>query len=200
MARTVAERKAALRERLIGLAEARIAAGGLKGVKARDLAREAGCAVGAIYSHFDDLDALLLEVNGRTFSRIGAVVAASCDPQEPDPGARLTAMALAYLHFAADHYHLWRALFDVEMSAEGPVPQWYLDALDTLFSHIAAPVSELFPDMDARELDLMVRALFSSVHGIILLGLEHRISAVPVEQIERMIAQILSRVGNTRLS
>jgi hypothetical protein len=49
--------------------------------------------------------------------------------------------------------------------------------------------------MPADELDLMVRALFSSVHGIVLLGLERRISGVPRPQIEHMIAQVLSQIG-----
>ncbi|SNT22713.1 TetR/AcrR family transcriptional regulator [Antarctobacter heliothermus] len=197
MASKVAERKAALREKLVSLAEARIASGGLRALKARDLAKDAGCAVGAIYTHFEDLDALALEVNGRTFVRLGAAVSAAVDGHEGSPHERLIAMALAYLHFAADQPRLWRALFSADVSSDGPVPQWYVDALGGLFEHIAEPVAELFPGFDARELDLMVRALFSSVHGIVLLGLEKRISAVPIDGIERMIAQLLVQVGNT---
>jgi hypothetical protein len=41
----------------------------------------------------------------------------------------------------------------------------------------------------------MVRALFSAVHGIVLLGLEQRISGVPPERIEQMIAQVLEQIG-----
>lgn len=188
-------RKAALREKLIELAEAQIAAEGLASLRARSLAKEAGCAVGAIYTHFTDLNALVLEVNGRTFRRLGSSVAASVTAAaDQPPRARLIAMSHAYLHFAADQAFLWRALFDVEMSADGPVPQWYLDALGSLFSFIAAPLADMFPDMPEDELDLMTRALFSSVHGIVLLGLEKRISGVPLERIEQMIAQVLSRI------
>ncbi|KUF09681.1 TetR/AcrR family transcriptional regulator [Pseudoponticoccus marisrubri] len=201
MAGKVAARKAALREKLVDLAEAQIAAEGLASLRARDLAKQAGCAVGAIYTHFDDLNALVLEVNGRTFRRLGATMARAVDGAEgQSPNARLTTMAQAYLHFAADQPTLWRALFDVEMSADGPVPHWYLDALGNLFSYIAEPLAELFPDLPARELDLMTRALFSSVHGIVLLGLERRISGVPVDQIEQMIAQVLSQIGNRSVS
>ena len=60
-----------------------------------------------------------------------------------------------------------------------------------LFALIAAPLSQVFPDWDRDEIDLMTRALFSSVHGIVLLGLEKRISGVPQNQIERMIALLL---------
>ncbi len=48
---------AALREALVSAAERTVAAQGLSGLRARDLAREAGCAVGAIYTVFPDLDA-----------------------------------------------------------------------------------------------------------------------------------------------
>jgi AcrR family transcriptional regulator len=189
-------RKAALREKLIELAEAQIASGGLESLRARELAKEAGCALGAIYTHFDDLNALILEVNGRTFRKLGARVAgAVAQTQGAAPTDRLIAMSLAYLGFAAQQHRLWRALFDVKMSTDGPVPQWYLDALGGLSSYIADPVSELFPEMPETELDLMVRALFSSVHGIVLLGLENRISGVPMENIEKMIAQLLGQIG-----
>lgn len=197
MAGKVAERKAALRQKLIELAEEQIADGGLSGLRARELAKQAGCALGAIYTHFDDLNALVLEVNGRTFKRLGQAVAAA--DRSGSPNDRLIAMSLAYLQFAAAQPRLWRALFDVEMSTETEVPQWYMDALGNLFSHIAEPLADLFPEKDSRALDLMTRALFSSVHGIVLLGLEQRISGVPVPQIEEMIAEVLGQVGNTRL-
>jgi len=192
----VDERRAALRLKLIDLAEAQIAEGGLVSLRARDLAKGAGCAVGAIYNHFDDLNALILEVNGRTFSRLGeAVGGAVAQAEALDPKQRLIAMSHAYLDFAAEQQTLWRALFDVQMSLDGPVPDWYLQALGGLFAYIAAPLREMLPDMPEAELDLMTRALFSSVHGIVLLGLERRISGVPIDQIREMIAQVLLRMG-----
>jgi hypothetical protein len=97
------------------------------------------------------------------------------------------------LAFAAENTRLWRALFDVQ-AEEAEVPDWYRAALDDLFSNIATPVAEIYPDKAPEDLVLMVRALFSAVHGIVLLGLENRISGVPVDQIERMISEVLSRL------
>jgi len=113
-----------------------------------------------------------------------------------DPNAQLVTMSHGYLHFASEHAHLWRALFDLEMSVEGPVPQWYLEELAAVFGLIAAPLARLFPDMAPDQLNLMVRGLFSSVHGIVLLGLERRISAVPLDQVERMLSHIIGQIGN----
>jgi signal-transduction protein with cAMP-binding, CBS, and nucleotidyltransferase domain len=75
------------------------------------------------------------------------------------------------------------------------VPEWYLAELAQLFAHIGRPLALLFPELPRDELDLMVRALFSSVHGIVLLGLEKRISGVPRPQIEHMLGQVLSQIG-----
>ncbi|GAA6182611.1 TetR/AcrR family transcriptional regulator [Shimia sp. NS0008-38b] len=196
MAGKVAERRAALRMKLIDAAQTQIEHGGLSSLKARDLAKEAGCALGAIYNVFDDLHDLALEVNGRTFKKLGAAVTASYAGSEA-PRARLIQMSNAYLDFAAAHPKLWRALFDIEMPADGPVPDWYMTSLGGLFANIRQPLSELFPQMDEAELSLMTRAMFSAVHGIVLLGLENRISGVPPEHIRTMIAQVLSRIGPT---
>ena len=197
MAGKVAIRQAKLREALIDAAEAQIATGGLATLKARPLAQAAGCSLGAIYNIFDDLDALVMAVNGRTFRRLGAQVSAAVrTAADQSPAAQLVCMSHGYLHFASDHTHLWRALFDLEMSVEGPVPAWYLEELGAVFGLIAAPLARLFPDMARAELDLMVRGMFSSVHGIVLLGLEQRISAVPLDQVERMLTQIVTRIGN----
>lgn len=196
MAGKVEARKAALREKLVEAAELRIARDGAAALRARDLAQDAGCAVGAIYNAFEDLNAIIMAVNGRTFRKLGARVAASQLGAEAEPPTRrLILMSTAYLHFAVENTLLWRALFDLQMSADSGVPGWYLEALEQLFANIAQPVAELFPDHDADSAALMVRALFSAVHGIVLLGLEQRISGVPPEHIERMISQVLTELG-----
>jgi AcrR family transcriptional regulator len=188
----VEERRADLRTRLIELAEVQIAQGGIAGLKARDLAKEAGCALGAIYNVFDDMNALVMAVNGRTFKRIGVEVGGAVIGHEAEPPVqRLILLANAYLAFAAENHLLWRTLFDLEMADDGTVPEWYMAELRSLFAHIAKPVAELYPTLASRDLELMVRALFSSVHGMVLLGLQNRISGVPRENIHQMIAQIL---------
>lgn len=194
MARKTEERKAALKEKLTDIAEAQIAREGAASLRARDLARKAECSVGQIYNVFPDMTALAMAVNGRTFRRIGERVAGSVDKGQP-PIEQLIALAGAYLAFATQERNLWRALFDLE-ATQTEVPQWYLAALEQLFAHIAVPVAALFPELDKVETARMTRALFSSVHGIVLLGLERRISAVPEPEIARTIEIMLRRLGN----
>ena len=198
MAKAAEERRKALRDTLIDLAEAEIEANGIAALKARPLAQAAGCSVGAIYNVFGDLEAILIAVNGRTFRKLGQFVANALEGKSELPATeRLVAMSYAYLDYAATHPRLWRALFDVQMSKDMDVPDWYLEELGRLFGYIDGPVQECFPQMDQGEVSLMTRALFSSIHGIVLLGLENRISGVPRDQMRNMIALILrSSTGN----
>lgn len=195
MARDTAKRREDLREKLLDIAEADIRENGLAALRARTLAEQAGCAVGAIYNVFDDMTGLILAVNGRTFRRMGAFVSDEMkEGADTSPTGVLVTIAKAYLSFAIENPNLWRALFEVEMSTEGDVPAWYMDELGRLFSIISTPIAELNPDASASEVDLMTRTLFSSVHGIVLLGLEKRISGVPRERMEDMIEYLLNRV------
>lgn len=195
----VEERRNDLRAQLVALAEDQIAREGMASLRARDLAQKAGCALGAIYNVFSDMSALVLAVNGQTFARIGVEVGGAVRGHEHEPPERrLILLARAYLDFADRNHHLWRALFDIDLPDGELVPDWYRRDLKALFSHISIPVSELFQEFGEREVDMMTRALFSSVHGIVLLGLQNRISGVPRNAVEEMIEILLVRLASGR--
>lgn len=184
-----------LRNKLIDIAEQVITSNGLSAVRARDLAKQAGCSVGAIYTVFEDMDKLTMQVNGRTFKRLGEKVGGAIDGMDDlPPTERLIALALAYLDFAKENARTWSALFNVRMSRDSDVPAWYTSELGLLFAHISKPVAELRPDLPNDELILLTRGLFSSVHGIVLLGLQRRISGTPPEDLPIMIRLILSNL------
>jgi AcrR family transcriptional regulator len=173
-----------LRRRLIDLAEAQVAQGGAASLKARDLAGLAGCSLGAIYTVFEDIPALIMQVNLRTLARLGVAARQAHG---------LDALGQAYLRFAGANFYLWRALFDLP---PGPVPDWYQAALDAMFALIDAPIRVLFSDMSVADQTLMVRALFSSVHGIVLLGLQGPDQPEPPADVARMVSLVLRQVGN----
>lgn len=186
-------RRAELRTRLIELATQQIATGGLTAVKARPLAEGAGCSLGAIYTIFADLHDLILAVNGETFAALGAHVASAFTPDEP-PEDQLVTMAQAYLSFAETHPKLWRALFEIEMSEGMELPDWYVAAVDQLFALIDQPLIELYPELGTDEIRVRTQTLFSAIHGIVLLGVEQRLSAVNPDDLPRMIRYLLHSV------
>mgnify|MGYP001044082319 FL=1 len=194
MAGKVAERRKVLREDLINIAEATIARDGLSGLRARDLATQAGCALGAIYNVFGDLNDLVLAVNARTFHALGTDVAAALAQAPQDPTDQLIVMGQAYHSFAAEHHNLWRALFDVERAEGEAAPDWYLAEMGQLFTYIHDPLASLNPKMTQADLLLLTKALFSSVHGIVLLGLDEASAGVRSHNIDAMISLILKQM------
>ena len=200
MASKTEQRRQDLRDKLTDAAESIITTKGAGEVKARELAKLADCSVGAIYNAFGDLNDLIMAVNGRTFRALGSHVSSALDGHNVPPQQQLIIMSHAYLDFAAKNTLTWRALFDLQMSTDMKVPDWYLRELGQVFALIAAPLRILFPNWDKPKIDLMTRALFSSVHGIVLLGLEKRISGVPMDQIEDMIAVVLANVTSSENS
>ena len=195
MAGKVEARRAVLRDTLIAHAETRIKADGLKNLRTRDLAKDAGCALGAIYNVFGDLNDLVLAVNARTFHRLGAAVAETLAQAPQNATQQLIVMSHAYHRFAAENFNAWRALFDIERPAGEAAPDWYLAEIGQLFAYIDAPLSVLFPDHDAQKRALLTKALFSSVHGIVLLGLDETSTGAPAAQVDEMFSVIFNHLA-----
>jgi AcrR family transcriptional regulator len=188
------ERRAKLREDLILAAERSISARGLAGLKTRDLAREIGCANGAVYNLVDDVDELILLVGSRTLRRLDAALTEAEAFGPPSPAATLVRIAVAYCDFADENLELWRALFEHRMAPGKPIPEWAISEQMDLFRHIYRPLAVLFPERTPDELGVTARSLFSAVHGMVLLGLEQKLIAVPIEALRREIATIVKAI------
>jgi AcrR family transcriptional regulator len=188
------ERRAKLRETLILVAERSIASKGLAGLKTRDLARQIGVANGAVYNLVEDVDELILRVGSRTLDRLDAALTAAEREGPAAPDQILVRIALAYCDFAAENLELWRALFEHRMQRGKPIPQWAIEQQMNLFRHIYRPLAALFPNRSAAELGVTARSLFSSVHGMISLGLEQKLIAVPITVLRREIATIVKAI------
>ena len=192
-ARTEA-RHQALREALLAAAERRIAESGLAGLKARELAQEAGCALGALYNVFEDLDALVLAVNARTLEALEAAVSGAA--ANGDPVARVQALADAYVGYAAAHRQRWATLFDHRMAGGRPLPAWYAALLARLFAQVEAPLAALRPRMAEAERASLARSLFSAVQGVVALGLDEKLGPMPEAQLRdhvRLLSGALAR-------
>ena len=178
-----------LRDALLAAAERAIAESGLPGLKARDVAREAGCALGAVYTAFADLDALVLAVNARTLDALDAHLraAAASRPEAEGPVPRVAALAEAYLDYATRHRPRWAALFEHRMAAGRKSPGWYKEKQAELFGHIEAPVAALRPGLGGAEAAALSRTLFSAVHGVVSLGLDEKLAPMPEDALRAQL-------------
>jgi AcrR family transcriptional regulator len=194
------QRRARLRDALVTAAEQAIAQQGLGALRARALAEEAGCAVGAIYNVVEDLDDLVLLVNARTLEALERDLSAADRAGEPAEGpnatiARLVRMALAYLDFAAAQTPRWRTLFEHRMPAGREVPVWYREQQQRLFTHVEELLLELQADESRVRRALLARSLFSAVHGLVVLGLEEKLQAIPLPVLREQVRFVVTAIG-----
>ena len=193
-----AERRQFRREALIDAAEAAIARRGLAGLRAREIAKQAGCSLGAIYNLVADMDELALLAGSRTLARLDFALACAGDAgplADAERAAdRLVGVAIAYCRFAGANLNLWRALFEHRMTDARPVPAWAVEEHTRLFARVAAPLRLLTAPTNEAELLLLARTLFAAVHGVVLLGVEQKTVAVPQDALEQKIEQLVRLV------
>jgi AcrR family transcriptional regulator len=203
MAKT-AERRQLLKDALISAAERTIEAHGLGGLKARALAFQVGCAVGAIYNVVTDLDDLIYAVNSRTLAALERDLAAAEQASATAQGSaaidRLVRLGTAYLAFAAAHKPRWRALFEHRPPQGKPMPPQYVEEQRQLFRLVEEPLGELQPHLSRERRALVARSLFSAVHGMVMLGLEEKLQTLPLESLREQIAFIVSTIGRGLLA
>lgn len=185
----VEERRKSLHDELVKIAAAQIVADGLGGLRARELAKTAGCAVGAIYNVFGDLNDLALAVNARTLKALADDVGAALSGAPKLPADQLKSFAQTYHHFARENQNLWRALFEAYREKGDDAPEWYLTEMDRLHAYIRSPLASLNPTLDPAALGLLTNALFSSVHGIVLLALDADQSTADIDVMTSLILE-----------
>ncbi|BEV11847.1 WHG domain-containing protein [Asticcacaulis sp. DW145] len=184
-------RREAQFEALMQSAEKRICEEGVGALKARDLAADIGVALGGLYNIVADMDDLMLRLAQRTMGRLDAALeAGAVSAAAEQPAEVLEAIALAYYDFARQNLQLWRALF--EMRLKNPaLPEWNIQAQLGLFRHMNAPMAALMPASSEAERVLVARTLFSAVHGIVAVGLEERLIAVPPQALAQQICWLV---------
>jgi AcrR family transcriptional regulator len=182
-----------LRAELLAAAERQIETRGLAHLRARDLANQAGCSLGAIYNVFADLDELIIAVNANTLKAIDREMTAI---EDGDPLHHLTALANAYLNYAVRNRLRWEALFNHRMPAEAAVPQWFQEIQNAAFSRIEGPLASLRPDLTEAARHLLGRNIFAAVHGMVALGLDRRVAPMDLPVLQSQIALVVGAIAS----
>lgn len=182
------------RTALIELTESVLTSEGLAAVQARRIARDAGCAVGTLYNIFGDIDGLILAANERTLHALGQTLQqAASAASTANLKSRLMALATAYLDFATANPKRWRAVFEHRLPQGHEVPAFYVEDRRRLLALIEAQLAPTILDADARA--DAAHALFSAVHGIVLLSLDEKLGDFDPATCHRQIHFIVENVA-----
>ena len=141
-------------------------------ITARQIAARIGYTAGTLYTHFDNLADIYLQVNARNLSRLRAQVQGAIASADA-PADRLLEMAYAYLGYAEAHPHRFALLFSHNLQPGQTLPDYLQAIIDSLFDLVQAELAALDPNATAAELELGVRAHWSGVHVICALSLPY---------------------------
>jgi AcrR family transcriptional regulator len=193
---TQASYRTKMRDSMIVIASRIVTEEGLPAVQARRISQEAGCAVGTLYNVFGGLDFLIIEANAVTLAALGETLAKADGEAAAGPSSsadRLMALALAYLSFANGNSMAWRAVFEHHMTPGTDVPAWYRERQGGLFALIEAQLVKVIADPAER--GSAARALFSAVHGIVAISLDHKLGDFDLTEAERQVRFIVKSVA-----
>lgn len=161
-----------LREALIQTSLELIAESGVGALTLREIGSRLGVSRMAAYRHFADKAALLATISAIGFSRFGDALQQAAD-QKQGHFARLEEMGVAYVRFAMEHRSHFEVMFGAGGDAHNLDEQGRV-AADRSFSILLEAVrsGQQAGKLDGNDPLLVARFIWSTVHGIALLGLE----------------------------
>jgi AcrR family transcriptional regulator len=180
-----------LRQLILDAAAAIIEAHGLAGLSAREIARRIGYSPGTIYNMFENLDDVVLNVEGRVLDALDERLVAEL-AKGGDQKALVLQLAQAYLAFTHERPKLWNLLFEHYMPGGLETPPWYQDKLERLMSRVEAAVAPLFPAEAVLERQRAARVLWAGVHGITSLSTANKLANVTSDAAALLISDLVS--------
>lgn len=184
------EKRELLKQNVFDAAYKRIKEEGLPGLRARDIAKDAGCSLGSLYNAYQDLDDLILNVNSCVLEMLKEDISAGIDGNQSAEAA-LVNLAVNYMNFAYTNLNLWGSLFGHTMQDNAPIPDWYTEQTNATFLTLVAPLLKLRPELDEAQAFILVRTLFSAVHGIITINLQERFISIPKDMLEVQLIEFV---------
>ena len=171
-------------------AERIVAREGYKGLSARKVAAAIDYTVGTLYLVFENLDDLVLQVNGRTLDALFARLLKQ-HAQAGDTERDLQSLADAYIAYAEKEAPRWTMLFDSVTAKGDSLPAWYQDKLSLVFGLIENALAPAAPGRSRTEIAQAARVLWAGVHGICILKIRQRMDLAGGQSASEMAAMLI---------
>lgn len=162
---------------------------GLQGLSAREIARRIEYSPGTLYNVFENLDDIVLTIEGRMLD--GLAAALSSLPDETDPRIDVRNLAHAYLAYSHAHPKLWNLLFEHHLPAGQDVPPWYKSKLDSLLARVESAVRPLMPNASEDTIKRSARVLWAGVHGITSLSTADKLANITSDSAAPLIDDLV---------
>ena len=191
MGRRSAHTAEELRELIIQAATELIQESGFGGLSAREIARRISYSPGTLYNVFEDLDDLVLTIEGRLLDQLTSALADI--PPGGDAGDKIRRLAEVYVTFTRGNPKLWNLLFEHHLPAGREVPAWYQQKLEGLMSKVEEALQPLVgEDVDPEMVRRSAKTLWAGVHGITSLSTADKLSIISTESAGALLDDLVS--------
>jgi len=137
---------------------------GLRALTARDVADAIGYSPGTLYNLFENLDDMIVHLNGHTLDDLHDRLSTAMRTGVPEED--LNRLLDGYLGYLEDHPNLWNTLFEHKLPEGQELPTWYPQKVARGLSLVEEALSPLFPKDDQDGKSDAARILWASLHGI----------------------------------
>lgn len=191
MARRSDHSREEIREMALAAAEKIVSKQGHAGLSARKVAGAIGYTVGTLYLVFDNLDDLILQVNGRTLDRLHDQMVKD-QTRYRDPRKRLLQLGHTYIRFADEDPHRWEMIFERRSKQGQKMPEWFQEKVARMFSLVETGLEPLAKRHSRQEIAQAARALWSGVHGICILAITRKLDLAGVDSVQNLAQSLMS--------
>jgi AcrR family transcriptional regulator len=182
-----------------------IEADGPRALTARNVADAIGYSPGTLYNLFQNLDDLIIHLNGRLLDEMGDALAGP--PVGDDTHENLKLLLHRYLLFIGERANRWTLLLEHTVPGD-QVPNWYRRKIEKVLSILEGALAPSFRCTDGEGPRRSARVLWASLHGIWSLGSSGKLdvltSETTAEMAENLIATYVAGIearreqGNSR--
>jgi len=180
MARRSDHTRDEIRDMALQAAEQIVANEGSSALSTRRVAHAIGYTVGTLYLVFRNLDDLILQVNAKTLDDLQTRMVEAIT-RHGDGVARVLALGGTYLRFALERPHPFTLVFEHRLPGDEPVPVWYQERVTRVFDLLQQSLRAVLTEHSEADVASAARVIWGGVHGICVLALSRRISAVGAE-------------------
>ncbi len=147
----------------------------------RGIASKIGYAVGTLYNVFDNLEDIVLHLNGKTLDSIF---------EKMKTVRNFKGMGRAYLNYAEEEPNLWKMLFEYPNFSYESFPIWYQDKINRNFE-LAESLLELDIKLPKNQVSKYARVLWAGIHGICVLSMNGSLRRTQSESAQSQINLLL---------
>jgi AcrR family transcriptional regulator len=203
MARRSDHSREELYELALGAAQNIVEQDGFRALTARNVADAIGYSPGTLYNLFENLDGLIVHLNGRTLDSLHECLASAAVVGVPEQDIK--ALLEEYLGYLEKSPNLWSALFEYSLPKGVTLPEWYRLKVSKVMGLVEDALNPLFGEHNQDNVSQAARILWASLHGICSLsdtGKLAVVTATPVRQmaeglVENFVAGLKVNLGRT---